>query len=145
MRCFFLLIRIRIIAILALIPVDITGSQVKPLEFRRGPSSTAGGGDGIAIIAFITFIFVIPAAPWHPEMKFVTRSIVVYQDVWVSTSNLRLLKRHFRGQIIKKNSIVTTGCFHADYHGRLWVLRLLDLTLDCTKSVVINHLLVALR
>jgi hypothetical protein len=54
LRCFFLLIRIRIIAILALIPVDITGSQVKPLEFSCGLSSPAGGGDGIA---FVTVIF----------------------------------------------------------------------------------------
>src|SRR5882757_9355724 len=30
LRCFFLLIRIRIVAILPLIPVDITGSQVSP-------------------------------------------------------------------------------------------------------------------
>jgi len=147
LRCFFLLIRIRIriVAILALIPVDITGSQVKPLEFSRGPSSPAGGADGIVLVAFVTFIFVIPAAPWHPEMKFVIRAIVVYRDVWVSASDLRLLKRHFGGQIVKKNSIVNTRCFRADDHGRRWVLRLLDLTLDCSKSVVIHPLLVALR
>jgi hypothetical protein len=41
----------------------------------------AGGGDRIAHIAFITFIFVISAAAWHPEMKFVIRAIVLYRDV----------------------------------------------------------------
>jgi len=80
-----------------LIPVDITGSQVKPVEFRRGPSSPAGGKDGIAIVPLITFLIVIPAAPWHPEMKFVIRAIDVYRDVWVSASDVRLLKRHFGG------------------------------------------------
>ena len=97
------------------------------------------------IVAFITFIFSLPVAPWHPEMKFVIHAIVVYRDVWVSASNLRLLKPHFEGQIIKKISIVNSRCFHADHQGRCWVLRLLDLTLGCSKSVVIHPLLVALR
>jgi len=152
LQCFFLLIRIGIVTILTLIPVtilvlipiDIAGSEVKPLEFHCGPLSPAGGGDGIAIVAFITFIFVIPTAPWHHEIKFVICAIVVYRDVWVSASDLRLLKRHFGGQIIRKNSIVNTRCFHADHLGRCWILRLLDLTLDCSKSVVIHPLLVAL-
>jgi hypothetical protein len=138
-------IRIHIVAILALIPVDITASQVKPLDFSRGPSSPAGGGVSIAHVAFITFIFVISSAPWHPVMKFVIRTIVVDRDVWVSASDLMLLKRHFGGEIIKKNSIVRTHCIYADYHGRPWVLLLLDLSLDCRKSVVIHPLLVALR
>ena len=115
LRCFFLLICIRIIAILAPIPVDITGSQIKPLELSRGPSSPAGGGNGIT---FITCIFEMPAATWHPEMQFVMRVIVVYRDVVVSASDLRFLKRHFWGQIVKKNSIVNMRCFHADHHGR---------------------------
>jgi len=105
LQCLFLLILIRIITIFAPIPVDITGSQIKPLEFSRRLSSLAGGEDGIAHVAFITFIFVISAAPWHPEMNFAIHAIDVYQDVWVSASGFRLLKRHFRGQIIKKNSI----------------------------------------
>jgi hypothetical protein len=83
-------------------------------------------------------------APWHPEMQYMMRAIVVYWDVWDSASNLSFLKRHYRGQTVKKNSIVNPRCFHADYHGRRWVLRLLDLTLDCGKSVVIHPLLVAL-
>jgi hypothetical protein len=147
MRCLFLLIRIRIrvVAILALISVDITGSQVKPLEFHHGPSSPAGGGDGIATVAFITFIFLIPAALLHPKMKFIIFANVVYQDVWVSASDLRLLIRHFGGLIIKKHSIVNTRYFDADHHGRYWVLPLLDLTLDCSKSIVIHPLLIALR
>jgi len=41
LRCFVLLIGICILAILALITVDITGSQVKTPKFRRGPSSPA--------------------------------------------------------------------------------------------------------
>jgi hypothetical protein len=35
-------------------------------------------------------------------------------------------------------------CFNADHHGRHWVLPLLDLTLDCTMSVI-HPLLVARR
>ena len=96
-------------------------------------------------VAFITFISVIRTVPWDPEMKFVIRAIVVNWDVWVSASDLRLLKRHFGGQMIKKNSIVNTRCFHADYHGRSWVLGTLDLTLDCSRSAVIHPLLAALR
>jgi len=78
-------------------------------------------------------------------MQFVIRAIVVYRDVWVCDSNLKLLKRYFEGEIVKKNSVVNTRCFHADDHGMRGVLRLLDLTLDCRKSVVIHPLLVALR
>jgi hypothetical protein len=64
LRCFFLpiCIRIRIVAILALILVDITGWQVKALQFRHGPLSLAGDVDDTVIVSFITFIFVIPAA-----------------------------------------------------------------------------------
>jgi hypothetical protein len=98
LRCVFLLIRISIVAILAFIPVDIPGSQVKPLEFPHGPSLPPGGWDGIVIVAFITFIFVILTASWNPKMKFVTHAIVVYLDFWVSASNLRTLKRHFGGR-----------------------------------------------
>jgi len=126
-------------------PFDIAGSQGKPLKFSHGPSSPAGGGDGISLVAFITFIFVIPAAPWHPEMQFVICAIVVYRDVWVSASDLRLLKRYFGGQIVKMNRIVKSRCFHADDLCRRWVLGLLDLMLDCCKSVFIHPLLVALR
>ena len=132
LRCFFLRLRIRIIALLALIPVDIAGSQVKPLSFSYGPSSTAGGGHGITHVAFITFIIIITAAPWRPEMKFIIHAIVVYRNVWVSASDLRLLKRHFGGQLLKQNSILNTRCFHTDHDGRGWVLFLLDLELDCT-------------
>jgi len=140
-----MLIGIRIFGIFALIPVQITISQVKPLEFSCGPLSLAGGGDGIALIDFITFIIVILSGPWHPEMQFVIRTIVVYWDVWSSGSEVRLLKRHLRGQIVKTNGIVNTGCVRADDRGRRWVLRLVDLTLDCRKSVYIYPLLVALR
>jgi hypothetical protein len=61
-----------------LILVDITGSQVKRLEFSRGPSSPAGGGDGIT---FVNLIIEIRAAPWHHEMQFVIRAIGIYRDV----------------------------------------------------------------
>jgi len=142
MRCFFLLIHISIIAILALIPVDISGSQVKPLEFSSGPSSLAGSGNGIA---FVTFIFEIPASPSYPQMLFVIRAVVVNWDVWVTASDLRFRKCYFGGQIVKKNSIVNTRCMHADHHSRCRVLRLLDLTLDCGKNVVRHPLLVAVR
>jgi hypothetical protein len=60
LQCFFLLLLIHIIGILALIPVDITGSQVEPLEFSHSPSSPAGGGNRIG---FVTVIFGIPTAP----------------------------------------------------------------------------------
>jgi len=143
--CFFLVMRICTVTILPLIPVHITESEVTPLDFRGGLPSPADGGDVIAIVTFITLIFVIPAAPWHPEMKFVIRAIVVYRDVWVNTSDLMLLKCHFGRQIIKENTIVNTHCLHTDHHGRRWVLCLLDVTLDCSKSVVIHPLLIALR
>jgi hypothetical protein len=100
--------RMRIVASLTLIPVDITGSQVKPFEFSCGQSSPAGGADGIMLVTFVTFIFVILAAPWHPEMQIVICAIVVYRYFSVSASDLRILKRHFGGQIVKKNCIVNT-------------------------------------
>jgi len=65
---FCLLIPIHIVPFLALIPFDIAGSQVLPLEFSCTPSSLDGGRDGIALITFVTFIFVLSAAPWHPEI-----------------------------------------------------------------------------
>jgi len=141
-RCFFLLFRIRIVAILALSAIHIAGSQIKHLEFSRSPLSLASGGDGNALVAFITLIFVMPAASWHPEMQFVIHAFVAY---WVSSSDLRLLKSHTGGQLVKNDSIVHTRSFHTDDHGRRWVLCLLDLMLDCRKSVFIHPLLVALR
>jgi len=59
LQCFFLHIRILIVAIVALIPVDITCSPVTPLEYSEGPSPLAGGGDGIALGGFVNIIFVI--------------------------------------------------------------------------------------
>jgi len=52
--------------------------------------------------------------------------------------------RHFGSQIVKKNCIVHTRCFHRDDHGRHWVLCLSDLTFDCSKSVFIHPLMVPL-
>jgi hypothetical protein len=143
LRCFFVIIRI--VAFLALIRIKITCSQVKHLEFSRGRSLLAGGGDDIMLFSFVVFTFVFTTAPWHLEMQFVIHAIVVYQDVWVNASDLTFLKRHFGGQIVKINSIVNKLFFNADHHGRRWVLRLLDLTLDCSKCVYIYPLLVALR
>jgi hypothetical protein len=128
----FLLIRIHIVAILGPILVDITGAQAKPLELSCGPLSPAGGWDGIVLVAFVTFIFVILAAPWHPELKGPLHAIVVQQDVWVSASDLWMLKRLIGRPIIKMNSTVNTCRFHADDHRRWRVLRRLDYTLDCT-------------
>jgi hypothetical protein len=91
LQSIFLVIGIRIVAIVALISVHTTGSQVKPLVFSCGPSSPAAGGDGIALVDFITFVGVILAAPWQPQMQIVIRTIVAYRDVWVSASNLRRL------------------------------------------------------
>jgi hypothetical protein len=145
LRCFFLLLPVGIIAILGLISVDITGSQVKPLEFSRGPMSPAGAGDGVALVALDTFFFAISAAPWHPEMQFVIRAIVVYWDVWVSASDHRFLKRHLGCQIVKKDSMVNTRCFRSDDHGRHCVLLLLDLMLDCSKSIFIHPLFVEIN
>jgi hypothetical protein len=62
------------------IPIDITGCQYKPLEFSRGPSLPAGGGNGNALISFVIFIFIIPVALKYPEMKFVMYAIVVYSE-----------------------------------------------------------------
>jgi hypothetical protein len=67
----------RIITIVARIPVHITGSQVKPLEFSYIPWSPAGGGHGIALVDFVKFIVLNLTAPWHPEMQFIIRMIVV--------------------------------------------------------------------
>jgi len=99
------------------------------------PSSPAGVWDGIPLINFFTFIFMILVAPWHPTIQFVFRTHVVYWDISVSASNLKQLMHHFRGRIVKKNSVINTSCFRADDHGRRWVLPLLDQTLDCSKSV----------
>jgi len=41
----------------------------------------AGGGDGIVVVAFDTFIIRISAALWHHDMQFVIGAIVVYRDV----------------------------------------------------------------
>ena len=144
LRCFFLLTNIRFVSILALIPLDITGSQVNPLEFSRSLLLPPGGGEGIVLVTFDTLTILIPASPWHPKMQFVICTIVVYRDVWVSACDVRLLKRHFGGQIVKMNRIVNTRCFHADDHSRHLVLRLLNLTQDCSKNVFIHSLLVAL-
>ena len=133
--CFFLLIRIRAIPILAFIPFDITRSQVKSLELSRGPSSPACGGEGITLVAFVTFIFGFPAAPWHPEMQFIMHAMVGWRDIGVSASDLRLRKHHLGGQIVKQNGIVNRRKFHTVDHGRRGVRSLLDLTLYCTKSV----------
>ena len=145
LRSVILLIRILIVAIHPLISVDITCSQVKLQQFSRRPSWQAGGGDGITLVAFITFILPIPAATWHPDMQYVICAIVVYRVVCLSASDLKFLKHHVGGQIVMKNRIINTPCFHADDHGRSWVLRLLVPTLDCSKSVFIHPLLVALR
>jgi hypothetical protein len=94
LQCVFLRIRIRIIASVALIPVPISGSKLKPLVFSYGPLSQAGCADPITLVDFSTFIVVILTAPWHPELQFIIRTIVLNWDVWVGASDLRLLKRH---------------------------------------------------
>jgi hypothetical protein len=108
---------------------------VKPLEFSCGPSLPAGGRDGIVLVAFVTSILTIPAAPWHPRMVIVICAIVVDRDVWVSASDPWFLKCHSEDQIFKMNSIVNTRFVHADYHSRRWGLRRLDLMLDYSTSV----------
>ena len=115
-RCVLLLIHISIgiWPILALIAVNITCSVVKPLKFRGGSSSPAGGGDGIALVAFVTSIFIIPAARWHPNIQFVICAIVAYRDVSVSSYNVCLLTQHFAGQMVEKNRIRNMRCCHAD-------------------------------
>jgi hypothetical protein len=86
-----------------------------------------------------------PHYPWHSDMQLVIRAIVVYWDVSVSASDHMFHKRHIGRQIGKKNSIVNTCCLRADDHSRHWVLSLLDLILDCSKSIFIHPLLGALR
>jgi len=97
------------------------------------------------MVNLLTFIIVILKAPWRAETRFVNHTLVVYRDVWVSVSHLRFFKSHLGGEIVKTNSIVNTRCFRADDLGKSWVLRLLDLTLDCQRSVFIDPLLVPLR
>jgi hypothetical protein len=91
------LIRIRIVAILPLISIAITGSQVNPPKFSGGLSLLPGAVNGIAIVAFVTFILVVPHAPWNPEIQFVICVIVVSQDVWLSAFELRFPKRLLGG------------------------------------------------
>jgi len=76
-------------------------------------------------------------------MQFVNIPVVVYQDVLDSASNVRFLKCNFGGQIVKKNCIDNTCCFHTDKHGMFSMLHLLDLSLDCSRGVLIQPLLVA--
>jgi hypothetical protein len=132
------------VASLALVLVDIPRAQVKPLDLSRNLSSPAGIWDGIALVSFVTMISLIPAAPLHPEMQFGIRAIDVYRDVSLSASDLMFLKCHFAVQIVKKDTIVNTRCFHTENHIRHWVLRLLDLSLYGSKSVFIHPLLVVL-
>jgi hypothetical protein len=47
--------------------------------------------------------------------------------------------------MVKTDGIVDMHCFHADLHGRYWVLHLLDLTPDCSKSACIHPRSVALQ
>jgi hypothetical protein len=100
--------------ILGLIPVDITGSKITSRKFKCGPFSPAGSGDGITLVAVVTLIFVIHSATWHFKMQFIICAIVVYWDVSVSASDLRLLKHYFKAEIVKKNYIVNSRFFHAD-------------------------------
>jgi len=132
LRCIFLLIYIciRIVAILTRLPTDISSSQVKPHHVCYWMLSPAGGGDGIALLTFVTFILAIHPAHWHPEMPFMIHAIEVYPDCCVRASHPRLLKRHLGGQIVEQNGIVDTLCIHAEDDGKCWFLGLLDLKLD---------------
>jgi hypothetical protein len=145
MRCFFGVLSVRIITIVNVIAVDISGFQVKPLWFTCGPWLLAAGADRIAQVDFVTFIIIILVACWNPKMKLFIRTLVVYQDILDSACDLRLLKRHFGDQMVKKKSIVNPCCFHADDIRRYWCLHLLDLTFVRCKSVFIHPLLVALQ
>jgi hypothetical protein len=110
--------RIRIVAILALIPGYVPSSQVKPHEISRRQLSQPCSGDGIALVSLVNINFGIPTATWLPKIQFVIRAIVVYWDVLVGASDPRVLKRHFRCHIVKGNSIANPRCCHADRHGR---------------------------
>jgi hypothetical protein len=59
-------IHLRIVAVLAQRPVDITASQVNTLELIPALLSLAACGDGIAHISFITFIFLITPTTRRP-------------------------------------------------------------------------------
>jgi hypothetical protein len=60
------------------LPIDCTGSQVKPLEFSRDLSLVAGGGHVIALLTSIAVILVISSAPWHSKMQMMTNPIDLY-------------------------------------------------------------------
>jgi hypothetical protein len=82
---------------------------VEPHEISRGLALVAVGGDGIAHVTLVTFIFVIPPTPWHQNTQFVICAIIVYQDVWVSVADHGFLMCRFGGQIFKKASIVKSA------------------------------------
>jgi len=140
----FLLSCIHMLLIIALMPVDISGSWAKPLEFSHGLWSQHASEDGIPLVTSVTFSCIFHTSLWHPKMQFVFCAMVFCWDVCVSALVLRCLKHHSGWQMVKKRSRVNTCCFHVDYHSRHWVLPLFHLTHDCRKSELINPLLVAL-
>jgi hypothetical protein len=86
--------------------------------FSHSLSSMARGTDAINHVIFVTFIFVIAAALWHPKMKLVIHAIVGYWDVWDSASDFRCLKRNFRGHMVNNIRTFNLHCCHADDHTR---------------------------
>lgn len=133
-----------IVVIGPLIPVEITGSQANPLEFSSSSSPLTDGGDDMVLDTGMTFILIICAAHGLSNMTFIIRAPVFYQDVWVCAANIWLLMPHFRGPIVKNNSTINKRYCHHDDYSTLRVLHLLDLTLDCCKSVIIHLLWLAL-
>jgi len=144
LRCLIRHMASYIIAIVTLMSVDITCFQVTTHKFSCGPSRPTCRGDGIALVIFVIFVFVIPTTHCVSDVHFVFNSIVVYWDVWVSTSDLMFFKHHFPNQIVKKYSTVNRRCFHAYDRSRCWVLCLLDLMFEWNKSAFIHPVLVAL-
>jgi hypothetical protein len=109
------------------------------------PSLPACGGDGIPLVAFIS---LCSYSLMPPGILKWSSSLVQLLSIGMICSVLPIAgysSATSDSQVAKTNRNVNTHCLCADDYGRHWILCLLDLTLDCSKSVSIHPLLVALQ
>jgi len=69
--------------------------QTSPAQIQ--PAVVRGQWGWRRTCCFCHLHFIFPIAPWHSERYFPIHAIIVCCDVWVSASDLKLLKPHFRG------------------------------------------------